>query len=319
MILDEEIGIPDDFPILIKIINKIYLNYPKNEMLKNDNGNIEFILLINKDDILKHLTDIGLKDKIKKFFFNGLNIHIIKTNNNGTSKYIANKVKWDSVNNILDIIYIKITLNIGDDDFITSLNHELLHAYQDYQTRLKTNNQSLEYNQKHYSTSTPEQLEISKNFSKDSPLDICEKFIYFLLKNERGANVSELYHEMERQNITREKINNGEYKKLKEFQNYTTIYENSDKLINNLDLNELNILKRFIRETSISRLISENDEVFKKRLINYFKDSSQKTLNKFYRLMSKYLDDNEKKQNEKYNTPSTLKIIEMINKTEKKY
>jgi len=277
--LTEAKGIPNIIKLLTDKIYEKYINYPKNEIIY-DNDEYRYSIKIDKNEI-------------ENSFFENLFLYIILTNNKSKSSYYKHNLSnWNDKYKIFDKIIIQIFLVKENlDDLKEIISHELHHAFEDYKRKLNTNKNFKDVDSNLISTETDELITISNKFKNNYKLNKLSAFIYYLLNIEKKANISRLYYELKKYNLTKKDINNNEYQKLFFYKIYKEINNSTESLINSLNKEELNLFKEYIKHTSINNLYSNDDNIFKKRIINYLKNNSEETLKKMRKIMIEYLED----------------------------
>ena len=188
--------------LIIDLSKEIYLSIKNNEP--------EDTFELNKSDLEKYYDTI---------FFDKL---IIQFDNNDTA-YIANKSHYNDINKTFDVVYI----NLCPDDYktynsITSvIMHEMLHAYNHYQSYLKNSKFKLtdltNKNSKYYKTI------ITNKYI--TPSNICKRIINNISQWEQNAYLNELTIELEN--------NKFEFNK---FKNINVAYKAAVEIFRNSDV-----------------------------------------------------------------------------------
>lgn len=160
--------------LIIDLSKKIYLS------IKNNEPEDKFEL--NKSDLEKYYDTI---------FFDKLIIQFDKK----YTAYIANKSHYDNINKTFDVVYISLCpKEYNTYNSITSvIMHEMLHAYNHYQSYLKNSKFKLidltNKNSKYYKT-----IITDKNIT---PSNICKRIINNISQWEQNAYLNELTVELE--------------------------------------------------------------------------------------------------------------------------
>ncbi len=160
------------------------------------------------DNIKLDKEDIDGYDNI---FFDKLEIQL--TNKN--TGYVVNKSNFDKSKNILDLVYIEISVNDYYEykDLVRCIMHEILHAWNHYQSYIKKSEFNLkeltDKNSKYYKTLFDGKLSVE---------NICKRICNNLSKIEQNAYLNELTTELD--------INNFDVKKFSNINNaYKKAYE----------------------------------------------------------------------------------------------
>jgi hypothetical protein len=296
-LLVESKGIPSGIITLTNIIYNKYINYPTNEIMKDKNNNERYSILVNKNEL-------------EYPFFDKLFIYINIVNNEQSSYYGHTLSNWDEINKIYETININIfILKNNISDLKELISHELFHAYEDYKRKLNINKGFKDINQNNISIETDELQKIKSKFSNNDKLNKLSYFVYYMLNIEKRANISQLYFELKKYNLTKKDINSGIYKNLTFYAIYQTIKNDAEKLINSLNDDEINLFGEYIKNSAINNLYSVDKIAFKKRLIQYFKKESENTLKKMRKIMIEYLEDENLMETKKSDRSRMIEIM----------
>ena len=144
----------------------------------------EDIITVNKKDLSEY----------SNIFFNELNIYL----NHKLTAYISNNSKFIDKDKVFDKV--DISLNIEDDggnykDVAIAIMHEILHAYNDYQSYIKGAKFNLveltDKNSKYFKTLFPD------NIKEPNIKDVCKRICNNLSQFEQNAYLNELNIELE--------------------------------------------------------------------------------------------------------------------------
>jgi hypothetical protein len=276
--LEEAKGVPNILKIMSDNIYDKFINYPENEIEKINN-NFRYKIEFNKNEL-------------EYSFFEKLIIYITISNDNDESSYYNySKSNWIENKKIFEKIVINIfILKNNINDLSDIIMHELLHAYEDYQRSL--NNVGFnKMNPNKISIETDDLKKIKEKFGDNNKLNTLAYYVYYLLNIERNAYVSQIYSELKKYKLTKNDINREKYKELTFFKTYLVINNYSEQYVNSLNNDELKLFAEYIQHSAIKNLYSVNNNIFKKKLINYFKSESEKTMKKMYKVMVEYLED----------------------------
>jgi hypothetical protein len=165
----------------------------------------------------------------------------------------------------------------------------LHHAYEDYELKLKTNKGFNDRNPNYYSFDTDELNNVRDKFKNNNKLLFLSYSIYHLMNVEEKANVAQLYYEMDKLKFTKEDIQNGKYKDFTYYKNYLNINKYSESYVNSLNNEELKLLMEYAKHTGIKKIITNDINAFKRKLINFLKTNSEYVMNKMKKIMIEYL------------------------------
>lgn len=300
-LLYESLGLPKVVYDLTELIYKQFLNYNEDLILQTSDRKV-YVIKLNKKDY-------------ENSFFNELKLSVEITNNDisDDSRYIPEINGWNDIEKIFNVVKIRIIVNIENKNNIKELiAHELLHAYDDYKTKLNTNIGFIDGNSNYFTINTPELNQIFNKFGDDRKLHFLAYYVYYLLEPEKRANVTQLYFELQKHKFTKEDITSEKYKTLTFYKNYLNINENAENIVNYLNENELSLFKEFIKNSYLVSLYSKSDDVFKRRIIKYFKEKSETTMRKMQKIMMQYLNDGFLMEYDKFQ-PSRKKFEELTN------
>jgi hypothetical protein len=292
-LLIESMGLSPIVSDLTDIVFQKYLKEKDNPYLIDNNKKTYVIVVDDKE--------------YNKSFFNQLNVIINIVNEEDTvSKYLPKYSNWIEDTMIFDEIFIEIQVDYNSiDDIRELIAHELTHSFEDYNRKKKSNNSFGDVNYNYFSVFTPELNNIIEKFGKNDKLNKLVYFIYYLLEPEKKANVTQLYFELKKLKLNKEDIVNGNYKSLTFYKIYDNINKYSFGLLNSLNDNEIELLKEFVKESYFSNLYSESNDIFINRLYKFFKEKSERALNKMRKITYLYFDN----LNENHKTSTIYKKI----------
>ena len=296
-LLNESKGIPSGIIELTKTIYNKFINYPSNEIIKDNNNNKRYSILIDKNEI-------------SYSFFDKLFIYINIVDVEQSSYYKHTMSDWNDVDKIYEKIHINIYITKNKiNDLEGLISHETFHAYEDYKRKLNSGKGFNDINQNNISIETDELQNIKNKFGNNEKLNKLSWFVYYMLNIEKRANVSQLYFELKKFNLTKKDINSGIFKNMTFYHTYETIKNESEGLINSLNDDELILFGEYIKNSAISNLYSTDKIAFKKRLIQYFKTESENTLKKMRKIMIEYLEDENLMETKKSDWSRMIKIM----------
>jgi hypothetical protein len=289
ILLNESKGIP----LIVKdLTNNVIDNFLKNPE--------EFLFEKQKDRDIYSIIISG--NNVEKPFFSKLYVYItIFKDLNKDSYYKYDLSKWNENLKIFDKVMIEINITNDEiDELKDYLTHELIHAYEDYNRKLNTNKGFSDLEKNTFSLETPEQQTAKENFGNNDKLNLLYHYTYYLLHPERRANIGAVYFELKKYKLTKEDIDNGDYKKLFYYKLYQKINDGISNLVNSLNDEEIKLFGEYIKKSSIKNLYSDNVNLFKRRLIDYMKKRSEETLYKMRKITYEYLSDNNLMENNSF-------------------
>lgn len=284
--------------LIIDLAKEIYLT------IKNKEPENTFEL--NKSDLEKYYDTL---------FFNKL---IVKFDNYDTA-YIANKSHYDEKTKIFDIIFIKLCPNEYNTytSITSALMHEMLHAYNHYQSYFKNSKFKL-------TDLTNKKSRYYKTLITDNDVsarNVCKRIINNISQWEQNAYINELSIELENNKFDFSKYNNinTAYKAvLKIFQNsdvwvqYSTLWN----YIINLQYNGSEIDKTEFADTyneinntklTYNKIYKKLDGVFNK-ILSHMETNVPKLFYQYYKEQLQSNGTSSQRQNE-----ALIKFIEFEN------
>lgn len=291
-VINEGMGIPE--------INKMIIDDLKNRY--DDLSNYH----INGGVYSIKLTSNNLTDNTRiNSYFDDITINILIsptiTESGGEYKFNSANINKDTNKLINPIIDINVSIDNYSILITKFLTHELLHVYEDYNRYLKNKNIEFKNLNKGRVSYENESLSSIMNIIKaNSDLNRIYTIIYSTRDVEARAYISQLYGELNGVNNIREYIVNGEYKNLMTYAFYNRVNIRISDLINKLNSNDIEIIRRFMELLGFNFANNKDLDVFKNRFIAYIKKSSQNILYKMDKIVHEYLNDQiEKSKNNK--------------------
>jgi hypothetical protein len=297
VLLNESKGIPNIIKMLTDVVYNKFMNYPEDQIIKDNNL---YSILINKNEF-------------KYPFFEKLFVFINIVDNEQSSYYKHTMSDWNDIDKIYKNIHANIYITKNNIDELKELiSHELFHAYEDYKRKLNSDKGFKDIDQNNVSIETDELQKIKNKFGNNDKLNKLSYFVYYMLNIEKRANVSRLYFELKKNNLTKKDINSEIFKKLTFYIIYQNIKNESEGLINSLNDDELNLFGEYIQNSAINNLYSNDKIAFKKRLIQYFKTESENTLKKMRKIMIEYLEDEGLMETKKSDRSRMIEIMKHL-------
>ena len=269
-LIAEKYGVYEDLDKIVSIVKQKVFSF----LVKNKNNYKNKIVFVFKNSEFNGLKNI---------FFGQLELSIIiDPKNNGNGAYINQYSNLNKNTSLFDKIHTTIFTDTYLSEFEIALQHELTHAYEDWNRQLKGDNYFAK------KTTTDFYSLLQKNISDDNVKIFLKDALYFTLGIERNAFVSELTAFLKKnKNVI--KSPTDALRILKQNQNYQT-YKALYVIITEYENENIPVDIANYITSEYNRICKTNlttNKVFKK-----LKHLIQKSINKFDTIIGKLCYEN---------------------------